>query len=58
MAEEDVIQLPFGAGAVGDVTGEGGGHGATDEPVLLVVSSGPKPSLHYQRRVPLKRAAC
>lgn len=36
---------------MGDAAGEGGGHGAIDEPVPLVVNSGPKPSSSYRRRV-------
>ena len=42
MAREDVIKLPFQGVADGDVTGEGGGQGAVDDPVLLVVNSGSK----------------
>lgn len=58
VAGEDVIQLPFEGAADGDVTREGGRCGAVDEPVLLVVSAGPKPSSCYQRTVTLKHRAC
>lgn len=46
-----IIHLPFEGAADGDVTREGGGHGATDESVLLEVNAGPKLSPCYHRRV-------